>query len=868
MSDPHGFDSPFDDLVSRFFGSGDPFSVLGSRRAGSSPPVQRVDLSRAMSDEARDLVGRAARQAVEWGSADIDAEHLLWAATQEPETRSLLEGAGADPDQLADQVQQIVDRSGTEGSAEAPPLTPAAKRALLDAYREAQKAGSAVIRPLHILLGLGGNTGSVAARLLDRALPDVDAVRPRQADAQADEHRRPAAGPARNSATPTLDQYGRDLTQAARDGRLDPVVGREQEVEQTLEVLSRRSKNNPVLIGDPGVGKTAIVEGLAQRIVNGEVPERLKDRRVISLDLSGMVAGSKYRGEFEERLKNVIDEVTAAEREVVVFIDELHTVVGAGSAEGSMDAGNMLKPALARGELQVVGATTVDEYRKHIEKDPALERRFQPILVPEPSVEDTAEILRGLRDRYEAHHQVRITDEAILAAAELSDRYITNRFLPDKAIDLIDQASARVRMRSTTAPADTRELEEHVAQLERDKEAAVAGEAYERANRLKDELADARDRLDDARSSRAPVVEVTPDDIAEVVARATGIPVAQLTEEERERLLKLEDALHARVVGQEEAVSAVAEAVRRARAGLADPNRPVGSFLFLGPTGVGKTELARALAEALFGDQDRMIRFDMSEFQERHTVSRLVGAPPGYVGYEEAGQLTEAVRRTPYAVLLLDEIEKAHADVFNTLLQLLDAGRLTDSQGRTVDFSNTVVIMTSNVGAERILAASRAGTPVEDLREPLMQQLGQQFRPEFLNRIDEIIIFRGLDRGQLRQITTLLLEQTRRRLKAQHINIDITEDALDWLANAGYQPEFGARPLRRTLQRELDNRLSRMLLNGDLPPGSTVRVTVADGKPAFEVARDEVPEDASPESNAAGEGASTTAGSPPSLGRE
>ena len=846
-ADPFRFDAPFDDLVSRFFGGRDPFSVLGSGRA-AAPPVQRVDLSRMLSDEARELVTRAVRQAAEWGSADTDAEHLLWAVTQQPATRSLLEQAGVDVDALAGQLEQLVPHGqvASGDAEEAPPLTPAAKRALLDAYRQAQQAGSATIGPQHVLLGIGANPDSVAARLLAGALPDTDMIRPTDGEA-----RRGTAAPGRvgsgqgrgqsgrdgqrrqQSATPTLDEYGRDLTEAAREGRLDPVVGREDEVEQTLEVLSRRTKNNPVLIGEPGVGKTAIVEGIAQRIVNGDVPDTLADRRVISLDLSGMVAGSKYRGEFEERLKGVIDEVTAAERDVILFIDELHTVVGAGAAEGSMDAGNMLKPALARGELQVVGATTIDEYRRHIEKDPALERRFQPILVPEPSVEDTIAILQGLRDRYEAHHQVRITDEALVAAAELSDRYVTNRFLPDKAIDLVDQAGARLRLRSRTAPADTRELEQRVATLEREKETAVAGEDYERANQLKADLEGARGELDAARAERGPVPEVSAEDIAEVVSRATGIPVAQLTEEERERLLRLEDTLHGRVVGQEEAVEAVAEAVRRARAGLADPNRPVGSFLFLGPTGVGKTELARALAEALFGDSDRMVRFDMSEFQERHTVSRLVGAPPGYVGYEEAGQLTEAVRRTPYTVLLLDEIEKAHPDVFNTLLQLLDAGRLTDAQGRTVDFSNAVVIMTSNVGADRILTATQAGRPMEDLREPLMQLLGQQFRPEFLNRIDEIIIFRGLDRTQLRKITELMLEQTRRRLHAQNITLDLTDQALDWLANRGFQPEFGARPLRRTLQRELDNQLSRLLLAGDLNPGDTVRVDIADGKLHF-----------------------------------
>lgn len=846
-SDPFGgFGSPFDDLINRFFGGTDPFAGLGRR---GTNPVQRVDLSRLISQETRELINQAARQASAWGSADVDAEHLLWAATQHASTRTLLEQAGVDADGLAAQVEQVLAPSPAGAPDDAQlALTPAAKRVLQDAYRQAHSAGSTMIRPEHVLLGIAANRDSVAGRLLARALPNLEAIRPAAGGA----HDRPTddrtsersgrSGAAGESSTPTLDQYGRDLTQEAREGRLDPVVGREEEIDQTLEVLSRRTKNNPVLIGEPGVGKTAIVEGIAQRVVNGEVPDTMADRRVIALDLSAMVAGSKYRGEFEERLKGVIEEVTAAERDVILFIDELHTVVGAGSAEGSMDAGNMLKPALARGALQVVGATTIDEYRKHIEKDAALERRFQPILVPEPSVEDTIEILLGLRDLYEAHHQVRISEEAIIAAAELSDHYVTNRFLPDKAIDLIDQASARIRLRTHTTPADTRELSDRVATLGREKEEAVAKEDFERATELKTELEKAEAQLEATRDTRGPIPQVSAEDIAEVVSRATGIPVSQLTEEERERLLRLEETLHARVVGQEEAVSAVAEAVRRARAGLADPNRPVGSFLFLGPTGVGKTELARTLAETLFGDENRMVRFDMSEFQERHTVSRLVGAPPGYVGYEEAGQLTEAVRRTPYTVVLLDEIEKAHPDVFNTLLQLLDAGRLTDAQGRTVDFTNAVVIMTSNIGADQILTATKAGQSMEDLREPLMQLLGQAFRPEFLNRIDEVIIFRGLDRSQLRHITELLLEQTRRRLHAQDINLRIDQAALDWLADRGFQPEFGARPLRRTIQRELDNQLSRMLLRGEIPPGETVTVTVEDDRLHF--ATDDATDDA------------------------
>ncbi|GAB2751503.1 ATP-dependent Clp protease ATP-binding subunit [Nocardioides pakistanensis] len=830
-SQSFGFGSSFDDLINRFFGGSDPFPSLGGAQ-GAPPPVQRVDLSKVLSDSARELINSAARQAAAWGSSEVDAEHLLWATTQEDTTRALLEQAGVDVDRLTNQLEQLLAGDGAGGEPESVALMPAAKRALQDAYRQARQSGSATINPDHVLMGIAANPESVAGRLLSRALPDTAPLRPGR-DGEAEAGGDGQAGGRGSSTTPTLDEYGRDLTQEAREGRLDPVVGRENEIEQTVEVLSRRTKNNPVLIGDPGVGKTAIVEGLAQRIVNNDVPDTLADRRVISLDLSGMVAGSKYRGEFEERLKGVIDEVTAAEREVIVFIDELHTVVGAGGAEGSMDAGNMLKPALARGQLQVVGATTIDEYRKHIEKDPALERRFQPILVPEPSVDDTIEILRGLRDRYEAHHQVRITDEATVAAAELSDRYLTNRFLPDKAIDLIDQASARVRLRAHIAPRDTRELAERVSALEREKDTAVAGERYDRAAELKAELDTARARLEEAQGARGPVPEVTADDIAEVVSRTTGIPVAQLTEEERDRLLRLEHALHERVVGQEEAVQAVAKAVRRARAGMADPNRPVGSFLFLGPTGVGKTELARTLAAALFGDEDRMVRFDMSEFQERHTVSRLIGAPPGYVGYEEAGQLTEAVRRTPYTVVLLDEIEKAHPDVFNTLLQLLDAGRLTDAQGRTVDFSNAVIIMTSNMGADRILNATRAGQSMEELREPLMQLLGQSFRPEFLNRIDEIIIFRGLEMTQLRHITELLLEQSRRRLRAQGITLEVDDKAMDWLAERGFQPEFGARPLRRTIQREIDDELSTLLLSGELSASDTVTVTVEDDRLTF-----------------------------------
>ncbi|MEU4041361.1 ATP-dependent Clp protease ATP-binding subunit [Streptomyces antibioticus] len=799
----------FDELMSRFFGG-----AAGGGPASPARRPQRVDIGSLLSERARELVAQAREIAAEEGSEDLDARHLLAAATTQDSTRRLLAEAGADPDRIRTRLS-----SGHGGGARTEPtsLTPAAKRALLDAYQISRAEGSSYIGPEHLLRALAVNPESAAGRTLAESGWEGATRLPEGGERKAP------------SSTPTIDEFGRDLTEDARAGRLDPVIGRDDEVEQTIEVLSRRSKNNPVLIGDPGVGKTAIVEGIAQRIASGDVPKTLEGKRLVSLDLAGMVAGTKYRGEFEERLKKLLDEVGEHGDGLVLFLDEMHTVVGAGGGgEGAMDAGNMLKPALARGELHLIGATTIDEYRKHIEKDAALERRFAPILVGEPSVDDTIEILRGLRDRYEAHHQVRITDEAVVAAAELSDRYITSRFLPDKAIDLMDQAAARVRLRSRTPLADTREIEDRVAALNREKDQAVADEEYERAKELRDRIKEAEAELDgSAEKSEETTPKVTADDIAEVVSRSTGIPVAQLTEEERARLMKLEEHLHERVVGQDEAITAVARAVRRARAGMSDPNRPVGSFLFLGPTGVGKTELARALAAALFGDEHRMIRLDMSEFQERHTVSRLVGAPPGYVGHEEAGQLTEAVRRQPYSVVLFDEIEKAHPDVFNTLLQILDDGRLTDSQGRTVDFKNTVVIMTSNIGADRILAAG-----VEDytaVRETVMPVLQQHFRPEFLNRIDEIIVFRGLERGQIREIVDLLLEHTKRRLRAQDVDLEVTDGAADLLGNLGYQPDFGARPLRRTIQREVDDRLADLLLSGQLNPGDRARVDAVDG---------------------------------------
>jgi ATP-dependent Clp protease ATP-binding subunit ClpC len=638
----------------------------------------------------------------------------------------------------------------------------------------------------------------------------------------------------RTSATPMVDEYSRDLTRMAKEGKLDPVIGRAEEVETTIEILSRRTKNNPVLIGDPGVGKTAIVEGLAQWIVNDEVPDTLADKRILALDLSGMVAGTQYRGEFEERLKKVLQEVRENPDGQIIFLDELHTVVGAGAVEGSMDASNMLKPALAYGEIRLVGATTVDEYRKNLEKDSALERRLQPVLIGAPSVDETIEILRGLKDRYEAHHCVKITEEAIVAAVELSDRYVTDRFLPDKAIDLMDQASARVRLRTKTKPRDPKALDEELRSLQEEKDHAA--EDLGKTRELEEKAVGPREPIEESGGDRRPTVaEVTAEDIAEVVSRATGIPVSQLTEEERERLLRLEGQIHERIVGQEEAVEAVAEAIRRARAGLSDPNRPIGSFLFLGPTGVGKTELARALADALFGDEAATVRIDMSEFQEKHTVSRLIGAPPGYVGHEEAGQLTEAVRRRPYSVLLLDEIEKAHQDVFNVLLQILDDGRLTDAQGRTVDFKNAVVIMTSNFGAERIRAHARRNESFEELKEDMNQLLRNTLRPEFVNRIDEVILFRSLGKDQIAEISHLLLDHTSRRLKAQGVEIEFTDAAVALIAEEGFDPEFGARPLRRTIQRRVDNVLSRMVLEGSLERGDRLVVGAKEGKLGFEI---------------------------------
>jgi ATP-dependent Clp protease ATP-binding subunit ClpC len=823
---------PFGEFLARFFG-------------GPRPGPRQINIGQLLSQPARDLVRGAAQYAAEHGSRDLDTEHLLRAALATEPTRTLLSRAGADPDSLATEIDE---RSGPaqHPPGEAPPptslsLTPAAKRALLDAHDLARSRGAGYIGPEHVLSALAANPDSAAGHILNAArfAPAGGPAEPPEATQARPERPWPAA-------TPTLDKYGRDLTDLARQGRIDPVIGRDDEIEQTIEVLSRRGKNNPVLIGDAGVGKTAIVEGLAQRIADGDVPDILSGRRVVALDLTGVVAGTRYRGDFEERLNTIVGEIRSHSDRLIVFIDELHTVVGAGGGGegGALDAGNILKPPLARGELHIVGATTLEEFRR-IEKDAALARRFQPILVPEPSVADALEILRGLRDRYEAHHQVRYTDEALVAAVQLSDRYLTDRRLPDKAIDLIDQAGARVRLGARTKGTDVRAMEREVEQLARDKDQAVADEQYEEATRLRDRIVELKQRIADASGGEevdeGQHLEVTAEAVAEVVSRQTGIPVASLTQEEKDRLLGLEAHLHERVVGQEEAVRVVADAVLRSRAGLASPDRPIGSFLFLGPTGVGKTELARALAEALFGSEERMVRLDMSEYQERHTVSRLIGAPPGYVGHEEAGQLTEVVRRHPYSLLLLDEVEKAHPDVFNILLQVLDDGRLTDSQGRTVDFTNTVIVMTSNLGSEAItrrgagigFGPGGADADEEARREQILRPLREHFRPEFLNRVDEIVVFRQLTGEQLREITDLLLERTRRLLHTQGIAVEFTGASVDWLAERGYEPEYGARPLRRTIQREVDNQLSRLLLDGRVKEGDRVTVDVDGGRLAF-----------------------------------
>ncbi|HEV7624033.1 MAG TPA: ATP-dependent Clp protease ATP-binding subunit [Amnibacterium sp.] len=833
---PAAGDGSFDEFLAR---------LLASQRSASAG--RPIDIGRLLSRRTYEVVGSAVRFAAERGHAEVDALHLLHALVSGEQGRSILGGAGIDVDALLHDIEERMPAGG-ERVAGTPAMTPYAQRALLEAVQVARAFGSTYVDPEHLFFAFVANQHAAAGQLLAAHGVTPDRL---QSIAQATAAPAGAEG-AVPSETPTLDQFGTDLTARAREGGLDPVIGRALEVEQVVEILLRRTKNNPVLIGEPGVGKTAIVEGLAQRIADGEVPESLRDKRVVRLDLAGMVAGTRYRGDFEERVTKLVDEIVAHQDELIVFLDELHTVVGAGSGgEGGMDAGNILKPRLARGELHLVGATTLKEYRR-IEKDAALERRFQPVTVGEPSVEDAVAILDGLKERYEQHHGVQYSDEAIRAAVELSARYLTDRFLPDKAIDLIDQAGARKRL-ALGGRVDVESLRARATGLEADKARAVTEERYEEASRLRDEIESLQQRIatGSGRTATAEEQRIGRPEIAEMIARATGIPAARLTEGDRSRLAKLESELHERVIGQEDAVASIAKAVRRSRTGMGDPRRPVGSFLFLGPTGVGKTELAKALAASLFGDESAMLRFDMSEFGERHTVSRLVGAPPGYVGYDEAGQLTERVRRNPYSVVLLDEIEKAHPDVFNLLLQVLDDGRLTDGQGRTVDFRNTVVIMTSNIGGEFL--ASRSGAlgfvaPSDDgsgfgsdkaVRDRVMGRLREAMRPEFLNRIDEIVLFRKLDAVQLREIVHLLLADTAARLASQHVAFEVTEAAVDLIAERGYQPEYGARPLRRVIQRDVEDAIADVMVTRELGAGDTVRVDAAGGEILASVLRRE-----------------------------
>ncbi|MBM0275636.1 ATP-dependent Clp protease ATP-binding subunit [Micromonospora tarensis] len=795
------------------------------------------------TDRARRVVVLAQEEARMLNHNYIGTEHILLGLIHEGEgvAAKALESLGISLEGVRQQVEEIIGQ-GQQAPSGHIPFTPRAKKVLELSLREALQLGHNYIGTEHILLGLIREGEGVAAQVLVKLGADLNRVRQQVIQLLSGyQGKEPAAaGAAPGEAAPStslvLDQFGRNLTQAAREGKLDPVIGREKEIERVMQVLSRRTKNNPVLIGEPGVGKTAVVEGLSQKIIKGEVPETLKDKQLYTLDLGALVAGSRYRGDFEERLKKVLKEIRTR-GDIILFIDEIHTLVGAGAAEGAIDAASILKPMLARGELQTIGATTLDEYRKHLEKDAALERRFQPIQVGEPSLAHTIEILKGLRDRYEAHHRVSITDAALVAAATLADRYISDRFLPDKAIDLIDEAGARMRIRRMTAPPDLRDFDERIAQVRRDKESAIDAQDFERAAQLRDKekqlLGQKAQREKEWKAGDLDVVsEVDDEQIAEVLGNWTGIPVYKLTEEETSRLLRMEDELHKRVIGQEDAVKAVSKAIRRTRAGLKDPKRPSGSFIFAGPSGVGKTELSKALAEFLFGSEDALIQLDMSEFHDRYTVSRLVGAPPGYVGYDEGGQLTEKVRRRPFSVVLFDEIEKAHPDVFNTLLQILEDGRLTDGQGRIVDFKNTVIILTTNLGTRDVAKAVSLGfqqsedseSTYDRMKQKVNDELKQHFRPEFLNRIDDTIVFHQLRQNEILSIVDIMIQRIEGQLRNKDMGLELTDNAKKYLAAKGFDPVLGARPLRRTIQRDIEDNLSERILFNELTPGQIVVV--------------------------------------------